>query len=95
MCESFEMSDPDSYITTRPLRHLSTSSKLIELCVRGDHSDTKLDPVSLQTLIGWVDVNCPYRGDEDAREIPDPEFAGIDELPLQPRTKTASVIVRP
>jgi hypothetical protein len=95
MCENFEMSDPDSYATTRPLQHLSYTSPLIDLCLRGDHYDTKLDPVSLQTLIGWVDANCPYRGDEDVREIPDPEFAGIDELPVRPRTKTAPVSLRP
>ncbi|MBI2925922.1 MAG: hypothetical protein HYY24_09485 [Verrucomicrobia bacterium] len=95
MCENFEMSDPDSYATTRPMQHLSYTSPLIALCLRGDHYDTKLDPVSLQTLIGWVDANCPYRGDEDVRALPDPEFAGIDELPVRPRTKTAPVSARP
>ena len=95
MCENFEMSDPDSYATTRPMQHLSYTSQLIDLCRRGDHYDTELDPVSLLALIGWVDANCPYRGDEDVRAIPDPEFAGIDDLPVRPRTKTAPVSARP
>ena len=38
---------------------------------------------------------CPYRGEEEVREIPDPEFQGVDWLSIRPRIKTAPVIVRP
>jgi hypothetical protein len=95
MCENFEQSDPESYATTRPMQHLSYTSPLIALCESGQHHGVQLDPVSLQKLIGWVDANCPYRGEEDIREIPDPTFAGVDTLPIRPRTRTAPVIARP
>ena len=95
MCENYDRNDPASYVTFRPMRHLSYTSKLIEQCLSGQHHDLQLDPVSLQKLIGWVDANCPYRGDEDIRAIPDPQFAGIEHLPVRPRTKTAPVSERP
>lgn len=95
MCENFDQNAPESYATSRPLQHLSYTSKLIDLCMKGQHFDVKLDDVSLQQLIGWVDANCPYRGDEDVRAIPDPTFAGVEYLPIRPRTKTAPVILRP
>ena len=77
------------------MQYLSHTSKLIELASSGEHYDVKVDPVSLRKLIGWVDANCPYRGDEEIRAIPDPEFAGIDALPIRPRTQTAPHIPRP
>ncbi len=95
MCENFEMSDPESYATMRPLQYLSYASPLVELCRAGWHYDVMLDPKSLQTLMGWIDANCPYRGDEDIRAIPDPEFAGVEELPIRPRTRTAPAVTRP
>ena len=55
----------------------------------------KLAPDDLLALIGWVDANCPYRGDEEIRALPDPQFAGIENLPVRPRTHTAPVILRP
>jgi len=53
-----------------------------------------LNPVSVRRLIAWVDANCPYRGEEDIRAIPDPEFAGIEQLPISPKIATAPVIKR-
>jgi hypothetical protein len=38
---------------------------------------------------------CPYRGDEEIRAIPDPEFQGVDWLAIRPRIQTAPRIVRP
>ena len=55
----------------------------------------KVDPVSLQRLIAWVDAMCPYRGDEEVRAIDDPVFQGVDWLSVRPRIKTAPRIVRP
>jgi len=95
MCENFARSDPASYETFRPMKYLSCTSRLIELASSGKHYKVKVDPVALRTLIGWVDANCPYRGDEEIRAIDDPDFAGIDALPIRPRTKTAPVIPRP
>ena len=95
MCENFAQSDPDSYATTRPMQHLSFASPLIALCLEGNHHGVKLPPADLLTLIGWVDANCPYRGDEEIRAIPDPAFPGIEKLPVRPRTQTAPLIARP
>ena len=95
MCENFAQSDPSSYKTFRPMQHLSYKSKLIENASSGKHHEVKVDPVSLRQLIGWVDANCPFRGDEEIRAIPDPEFAGIEALPIRPRTRTAPEVPRP
>lgn len=38
---------------------------------------------------------CPYRGDEEVRQIDDPEFQGIDWLAMRPQIKNAPVVVRP
>ena len=59
------------------------------------HNDVKVDPVSLQKLIAWVDCNCPYRGDEEIRAIPDPAFPRVEDLPIRPLVKSAPVIERP
>jgi len=93
--ENYAQSDPESYKTFRPMQYLSYTSRLVELASSGKHYDVKLDPVSLRQLIGWVDANCPYRGDEEIRAIPDPEFVGIDSLPVRPRVQTAPDIPRP
>jgi hypothetical protein len=95
MCENFEQSDPASYASLRPMQHLSYKSPLIDLCLGGKHHDVKLPSADLQTLIGWVDANCPYRGEEEIRAILDPAFAGIENLPVRPRTRTAPMISRP
>ncbi len=95
MAENFAQSDPESYVTFRPMQHLSFKSKLIEIAMSGEHHGVKVDPVGLRKLIGWVDTNCPYRGHEEIMAIADPEFPGIDLLPIRPRTKTAPTIARP
>jgi hypothetical protein len=77
------------------MQHLSYTSKLIEIAMSGEHHDVKVDPVGLRKLIGWVDTNCPYRGQQEIRAIADPDFIGIDLLSIRPRTKTAPIIARP
>jgi len=81
--------------TMRPMQYLSLRSQLIEMASSGKHYDVKADPLSLRRLIAWVDANCPYVGEEELRSMDDPEFPGIDELPIRPRVKTAPVISRP
>ncbi len=81
--------------TMRPMQYLSLRSRLIELAMSGKHYDVKVDPVGLRRLIAWVDANCPYVGEEEVRAMDDPEFFGIEQLPVRPRVKTAPVIVRP
>ena len=95
MVENFGQSDPASYVTAPPMQYLSYTSKLIEIAMGGKHNDVKMDPISLQKLIAWVDCNCPYRGDEEIRAIPDPAFPRVEDLPIRPLVKSAPVIERP
>ncbi|HYW80709.1 MAG TPA: hypothetical protein VE890_14105, partial [Thermoguttaceae bacterium] len=95
MVENYDQTDPSAYKTTNPMQHLSYTSHLVDLCADGKHYETRLDPKSLRQIIGWVDANCPYRGDEDVRAIADPDFPGIEQLPVRPRTATAPEIQRP
>jgi len=81
--------------TLRPMRYLSYRSRLIELAASGKHYDVQADPTSLRRLIAWVDANCPYAGDEEMRAMDDPQFEGIERLPIRPRMKTAPRIDRP
>jgi len=57
--------------------------------------DPKVDPLSLHRLIAWVDSCCVYMGEEDIRGLGDPDFPGIEQLPIRPRVATAPVIERP
>jgi len=87
--------DPRAYATFRPMTYLSYKSRLIENAMSGKHNDVKVDPESLHRLIAWVDACCPYNGDEEIRAMPDPDFPGIEELPIRPRVGTAPVVERP
>jgi hypothetical protein len=87
--------DPRALATLRPQTALSCNSRLIEIASSGRHYDVRVDPLSLQRLIAWVDANCPYLGEEELRSLPDPDFPGIEKLPIRPRVKTAPVIERP
>jgi hypothetical protein len=87
--------DPRALATQRPMTTLSYTSRLIELAASGKHYEVRAAPLDLQRLMAWVDVNCPYMGDEELRALPDPEFAGIERLPIRPRIRTAPVIDRP
>jgi hypothetical protein len=87
--------DPRALATQRPMTTLSYTSRLVELAASGKHYEVRAAPLDLQRLMAWVDVNCPYMGDEELRALPDPEFAGIERLPIRPRIRTAPVIDRP
>jgi len=89
------MNDPRAYATLRPMQYLSYTSKLVERAAGGKHHQVKADPLSLRRLMAWVDACCPFMGDEEVRAIDDPQFAGIELLPIRPRVKTAPVIERP
>jgi hypothetical protein len=65
------------------------------MAASGKHYDVRVDPPDLQRLMAWGDANCPYLGDEELRALPDPEFAGIERLPIRPRVRTAPVVQRP
>ena len=87
--------DSAGYKTPTPMTSLSYKSRLVELCSSGKHYDVRVDPQGLQRIIAWVDAMCPYLGDEEVREIPDPVFQGVDWLAVRPRIRSAPRIVRP
>ncbi|MDZ7619599.1 MAG: LamG-like jellyroll fold domain-containing protein [Patescibacteria group bacterium] len=93
--EGYDQLDPVAYQTPAPMTALSYRSRLIDIASSGKHHDVKVDSLSLQKLIAWVDTMAPYRGSEEVRELDDPEFQGIDWLSIRPRVKTAPIIVRP
>lgn len=95
MVEGYDTRDPAAYVTTPPMTYLSYNSRLIDIAGSGQHYGVKVDPVSLQKLIAWVDAMCPYLGAEEVREIEDPVFQGVDWLSIRPRIKTAPTVVRP
>ena len=84
-----------SYATIRPMTHLSYRSRLVERAMSGKHHGVKADPLSLRRLMAWVDACCPYYGEEEIRALGDPEFPGIEKLPIRPRVATAPRIERP
>ena len=95
MVEGYHQRDPAAYRTPPPMTRLSYRSRLIDIASSGRHHEVKVDPVSLRRLICWVDAMCPYRGAEEVRAIPDPDFQGVDWLSVRPRIATAPRVTRP
>jgi hypothetical protein len=95
MVEGYDQRDPKGYRTPEPMTKLSYRSRLIHIASSGEHHDLEVDPISLRRLILWVDTMCPYRGSEEVRAIPDPEFQGMEWLAIRPRIATAPRIIRP
>jgi hypothetical protein len=91
----YGQNDPRALATLRPLQYLAAKSRLVDLAASGKHYKVKADPVSLHRLIAWVDACCPFMGDEELRALGDPDFPGIEKLPIRPRVKTAPVVLRP
>ncbi|OHB82575.1 MAG: hypothetical protein A2V98_21730 [Planctomycetes bacterium RBG_16_64_12] len=91
----YNPTDPGGLATLKPMQYLSRQSRLVELASSGEHYDVKADPLSLHRLIAWVDACCPFMGEEEVRGLGDPDFPGIERLPIRPRVATAPVIERP
>jgi len=95
MVEGYGQRDPEGYKTSAPMTALSYRSRLVELAGGGEHYEVEVDPVNLRRLKVWVDAMAPYRGEEEIREMPDPEFQGVEWLSVRPRIRTAPVVRRP
>ncbi|MEI6500822.1 MAG: hypothetical protein WCP21_07320, partial [Armatimonadota bacterium] len=95
MVEGYATTDPAGYTTPAPMTRLAYKSRLVDLASSGKHHGVKVDEVSRQRLICWVDTMCPYFGEEEIRLLPDPVFQGMDWLAIRPRIATAPRIVRP
>ncbi len=94
LVEGYDKVDPVAYRTPPPMTRLSYRSRLIDIASSGKHHDVRVDEISLQRLICWVDTMCPYRGDEEVRQEPDPIFQGVDWLAVRPRIQTAPIVDR-
>ncbi len=95
LVEGYGKTDPAAYTTPAPMTRLSYRSRLIDMVTSGKHHDVRVDEASRLRLIAWVDTMCPYNGDEEIRQEPDPVFQGVDWLAVRPFLKTAPVILRP
>ena len=95
MVEGFLTTDPKAYQTPLPMKRLSYVSRLVDIASSGKHHGVKVDEVSRQRLIAWVDAMCPYLGREEIMQMPDPVFQGVDWLAVRPRLQSAPTIVRP
>ncbi|MHC4462611.1 MAG: LamG-like jellyroll fold domain-containing protein [Planctomycetota bacterium] len=89
LVEAYDQRDPAAYVTPEPMTKLSYKAS------NGKHHNVKVDEMSRRKLIAWVDTMCPYRGDEEVREIEDPEFQGVQWLSIRPQIKNAPIVVRP
>ena len=82
---SYGPNDPRGLATLRPMQYLSPASRLVELAASGKHHGVQVDPLGLRRLIAWVDACCPFLGEEELRALGDPNFPGIERLPIRPR----------
>lgn len=91
----YGQNDPAALRTLRPRQYLAGNSRLVDLAASGQHYGVKADPLSLHRLIAWVDACCPFLGEEELRALGDPDFPGIENLPIRPRVASAPIIERP
>jgi hydrazine synthase alpha subunit-like protein len=95
--EGYRERTPEALATLAPMTCMSSASLLIDRAVDEQHIKAKMDPKSLRRLIGWVDANGPYLGEEEIRQMPDPtpETRWATPVPVvKPRLKTAPRINR-
>ena len=64
---------PQTYKTFPPMTALSYKSKLVANAMSGKHNKVKVDSLSALKLIVWVDLLCPYRGEQELRAMADPD----------------------
>lgn len=92
--EGFPGVNVRSLSTLPPMSYLSSNSRLIKRAASGKHHGVKVKNSDLLRLMAWVDVNGPFLGDEEIRRIPDPDFPGIEALPIRPLCKSAPRVNR-
>jgi len=103
--EGYRERTPEALATLAPKTCMSSASLLIDRAMDEDHMGTKIGRPSLRRLIGWVDANGPYLGEEEIRAMPDPAhrpefhhpYGAPYSIPMpviQPRLKTAPRINR-
>ena len=89
------MNNPIALVTLPVKKYLSATSRLVDYCADGTHYGVRVDTESLQRIMVWVDACGPYCGEEEIRAMEDPDFDGIELLPIRPLVKTAPIVLRP
>jgi len=95
--EGYRERTPEALATLKPMTHMSSASLLMSRAMDEKHIKARMDPDSLRRLIGWVDANGPYLGEEEIRQMPDPtpETRWAKPVPVvKPRLETAPRINR-
>ncbi len=103
--EGYRERAPEALATLEPMTHMSSVSRLVSRAMDEKHIKTKMDQDSLRRLIGWVDANGPYLGEEEIRQMPDPvhkaefkhPYGASYDIPMpvvKPRLRTAPRINR-
>ena len=61
----------------------------------GEHHGVKVEGEDALRLLAWIDTNGPYLGDEEIRQMYDPDSVAINTAPkIRPRIATAPKINR-
>jgi hypothetical protein len=79
---------PEDDLTIPPMTTLSRKSRLVELAGSGEHYRVRVDDLSRLKLITWIDLLCPYLGEDEIRALPDPDPQDplFRDSPYPPRT---------
>ena len=93
--EGYDRNDPENLKTLPPYTAYSPISRLIHNACSGEHHNVKVTGEDRERLIAWVDCNGPYLGDEEIRQMYDPDAYSLSHIPpIRPRIATAPVINR-
>ncbi|MBQ9372792.1 MAG: hypothetical protein IJU03_11430, partial [Thermoguttaceae bacterium] len=70
-------------------------SRLAHNALSGEHHGVKVEGEDALRLLAWIDTNGPYLGDEEIRQMYDPDSVAINTAPkIRPRIATAPKINR-
>ena len=93
--EGYDTCDPANLKTLPPYSAYSPVSRLVHNATSGEHHDVKVEGEARERLIAWVDCNGPYLGDEEVRDMYDPQTETVATIPpIRPRIRTAPRINR-
>ena len=93
--EAYGANDPDNLKTLPPYSAYSPVSRLAHNALSGEHHGVKVEGEDALRLLAWIDTNGPYLGDEEIRQMYDPDSVAINTAPkIRPRIATAPKINR-
>jgi len=93
--EGYRERTPEALAVLKPMTHMSSASLLISRAMDEKHIKAKMDPKSLRRLIGWVDANGPYLGEEEIRQMPDPVHKAEFKHPYNSGYSIPMPVVKP